>query len=214
MTSTQDFAARAKSTWLLVPGRPLAGIERVLLLAWQILEVNHSDIEGDGGNRLECRLTYMTRSYRDHALTVAAWANRDQRRPPSLLKRAHDSRVYDNSVTADIYGLPDPDGIITSDATRPEHRRHFHIYPEEPRIILSHIAWPVLSPDSELLGTFVVDCNRRGLFREEERSVWQDFCEPFVEVLALEKLRLDGAFLRTPTSLEGPGPRQWGDPPF
>ena len=185
----------------------------MLRSAWETLEREHGHLPGDDG-RLEFRITFMTRSYRDSAITVAAWANRGNRRPRSLQQRDHDSSIYENTVTADIYRMQDPAAVISSDTTLPQHNRHFRIYPEEPRIIQSHMAWPVLSPDSGLLGTFVVDCNRRGFFQQEDRLVWQAYCEPIVEIIALEKLRLDRAFLPTPTGFDGPGPEQWSSPPL
>lgn len=211
--SMDDFASRSAGTWLLVPGQPLQGIERLLRSAWDTLERDFGDERADDDSRLEFRITFMTRSYRDDAITVAAWANRGNRRPRSLQQRDEDTTIYENTVTADIYRMRDPAAVISSDTTAPRHSARFRLYADERRIIRSHMAWPVLSPDSGLLGTFVVDCNRRGFFRQNDRSAWQAFCEPILEIIALEKLRLDRAFLPTSTGLEGPGPERWSTPP-
>lgn len=212
--SLQDFSAREGGQWLFLPGRPVHGIERTLREAWATLDAQYGEPSKSPEFRLEFRLTFMTTSYRDGCITVAAWANQKQQRPPSLQKRAADPRTYDNSVTARIYAMAEPAGVISSDAAARRYKRHFRIYPEEPRIIRSHMAWPVLSPDSELLGTFVVDCNLAGFFRDVERERWQSWCEPFIEVIALEKLRLDRAYAPTESGWEGPNPRSWSDPPF
>jgi GAF domain-containing protein len=153
----------------------------------------------------------MTRSFKDGEITIAAWANKAERRPSSLRRRANNKHVYDTTKTADVYRMDEPLPIIVDDTHRPEHARNYVLDSHQRDHIRSHLVWPVLCPQHELLGTFVVDCTEVGFFRPEDEILWEDFCEAHARPLALEMLRLRSAIVREDA---GGGPSIWNPPPF
>jgi len=157
------------------------------------------------------KVNFMTKSFADGEITIAAWANKAERRPSSLLKRARDIRVYDTTKTAEVYRMDEPLPIIVDNTHRAEHNRNYVLDSHQRDRIRSHLVWPVLSPQHELLGTFVIDCTEVGFFRPEDEVVWEDFCEAHARPLALEMLRLRSAVLQ-PSAADGPA--AWPRPPF
>lgn len=161
--------------------------------------------------RRSFKVNFMTRSFIDGEITIAAWANSAERRPSSLSKRATNPHVYDTTKTAQVYRMDEPLPIMVDDTHRPEHSGNYVLDTHQRGRIRSHLVWPVLSPQHELLGTFVIDCTEVGFFRPEDEILWEDFCEAHARPLALEMLRLRSALL-----LDGPadGPKSWVRPPF
>ncbi len=192
------------------PTTPLEGIRAVVESAHRELERHY----GAQGLR-DFKVNFMTRSYRDGAITIARWANRDDRQPSSLARRRTDPTLYDTTKTAVVYGMAEPQPLIVDDTHRPEHGGNYVLDPHQRDRIRSHLVWPVLSPMHDLLGTFVIDCDEPCFFMREDEDVWRSFCEAHVEPIALEKLRLDSAILR-PRDQESAflGPSSWKAPPF
>jgi hypothetical protein len=157
------------------------------------------------------KVNFMTRSFSDGEVTIAAWANNAERRPSSLQKRARDTRVYETTKTAEVYRMEEPLPIIVDDTYRAEHSRNYVLDSHQRDRIRSHLVWPVLGPQHELLGTFVIDCTEAGFFRPADEILWEDFCEAHTRPLALEMLRLRTAVIqeRLPE-----GPKSWVQPPF
>jgi GAF domain-containing protein len=107
--------------------------------------------------------------------------------------------------------MDEPLPVIVDDTYRPEHAGNYVLDSHQRDRIRSHLVWPVLCPQHELLGTFVVDCTEVGFFRPEDETVWQDFCEAHTGPLALEMLRLRSAILQEDLP---EGPKSWTRPPF
>ena len=156
----------------------------------------------------------MTRSYRDAKITIAAWANPNDRMPNSLAKRRRQPDIYATTKTAAVYGMDEPFELIVDDTHKPEHQHNYVLGPDQRDRIRSHIVWPILSPAHSLLGTFVLDCSEPYFFRPEDRPLWQTFCEAHSEPIALEKLRLDAAVLQIEDEYLVSGPGGWPQPPF
>jgi GAF domain-containing protein len=161
--------------------------------------------------RRRFKVNFMTRSFADGEITIAAWANKAERRPSSLQKRASDTHVYNTTKTAEVYRMEEPLPIIVDDTSRPEHSRNYVLDSHQRDRIRSHLVWPVLCPQHELLGTFVIDCTEAGFFRPEDEILWEDFCEGHARPLALEMLRLKSATVLTDAA---EGPKSWARPPF
>jgi len=52
---------------------------------------------------VEFEVTFMTKSFKDNKITIAAWASRDGRAPKSMAKRAADPDIYAGTETAKLY---------------------------------------------------------------------------------------------------------------
>lgn len=185
---------------------PLQNIRAVIESAHRELERHYAVPP-----RRSFKVNFMTKSFADGEITIAAWANRAERRPSSLRKRANNPHVYQTTKTAEVYRMDEPLPIIVDDTYRPEHSGNYVLDAHQRDRIRSHLVWPVLCPLHELLGTFVIDCTEAGFFRSEDEVIWEDFCEAHARPLALEMLRLRSAILR-----ESPaeGPASWSRPPF
>lgn len=188
------------------PVTPLNNIRAIVESAHRELE-RHYAVPARRG----FKVNFMTRSFKDDEITIAAWANKAERRPSSLNRRAKDPRYYATTKAAEVYRMDEPLPILVDDTHRPEHSRNYVLDSHQRDRIRSHLVWPVLSPRHDLLGTFVIDCTEMGFFRPEDELLWEDFCEAHARPLALEILRLNSAILR---DSEGEGPASWDRSPF
>lgn len=146
------------------------------------------------GTGVDFQVTFMTRSYRDGKITIAAWANRMDRRPLSLEIRRDNPDIYDQTVTAELYRAGRPEAQLVESTTLAgfDYRP---LYPGEKGWIQSTIVYPVLDLSNKLVGTLVVTCNREGFFRQRDYGFWCELLEPFASRIALEKQRLDETVL-------------------
>jgi hypothetical protein len=178
-----------------------------------IVESAHRELERHYGvpTRRGFKVNFMTKSFIDREITIAAWANKAERRPSSLQRRASEPRFYHTTKAAEVYRMEEPQPIIVDDTYRPEHSRNYLLDSHQRDRIRSHLVWPVLGPQHELLGTFVIDCTEVGFFRSEDEVLWEDFCEAHTRPLALEMLRLETAIVQTDTA---EGPTSWARAPF
>lgn len=144
----------------------------------------------DSKNRTDFEVTFMTRSYRDHNITIPACANRDGRAPRSMVLRRERADIYDATVTAAIYREARPSVRIIEDTGEARYD-YQELYPNQTRRIQSSIVFPVFSDANELLGTLVVHCDHRRFFRWEDEKYWCDLLEIFAKRIALIKRRLD-----------------------
>lgn len=168
---------------------PLAAIGDLVEALFQTLETFYSSSAVPGENIL-FEVTFMTRSYRDDHITIAAWANREGRAPLSLQMRECNPKVYDRSVTAQIYEADRPVAIIVEDTGDPA-QAYAQLYQGQLDRIKSTIVYPVLSDMNTVIGTIVAHCDRVGFFRHKDSGYWRELFEVFVSRIAVEKLRLD-----------------------
>ena len=176
----------------LVPHTAEESIRLLVNGVYNTLEAHYSEASIPGES-ISFESTFMTRSLEDGEITVYAWANREGRMPASLRERARNPRIYERSVTADIYRSAVSERPVARliEDTRAPGESYEELYPGQKTRILCSIVYPVMSPSSDLLGTLVVHCNRARFFRHEDFGYWTELLETFAARIALEKLRLD-----------------------
>lgn len=179
-----------------VPHSPMAAIEAELVALFRTLDGAQWPVRTPGA-RIEFQVTFMTRSCRDGRITIAAWANRGNRRPPSLNQQAIDPDLYDQSVTAEVYAARRPSPRLIPSTTRAGNR-YQQLYPDEKDWIRSTIIYPVLSLSTDLVGTLVASCDREDYFRQDDLGFWCELLEPFAMRIVLERQRLDHAVMLAP----------------
>ncbi len=130
----------------------------------------------------------MTKSYRDHQITIAAWANRNGRMPVSLAMRESDPSVYAKTVTGQVYQDARPHARLIEDTAQYDY---VELYDRQRDRIKSSVVYPVLSDGMVLLGTLVMHCDKAGFFRQDEIKFWGELLEVFAKRIALEKMKLD-----------------------
>ncbi|MFZ5824586.1 MAG: GAF domain-containing protein [Bacillota bacterium] len=176
---------------VFVPDDPVHGIQLLVQALYQTMDAHFSKPESIG-DRIEFEVTFMTKSYRDGKITIAAWANRECRKPKSLSMRDSDPDIYRRTVTAEVYSDDRPAVRIIEDTFEPRYN-YRDLYNHQRDRIRSSIVYPVLSAKNELLGTVVVHCDRPRFFKETDRRYWRELLEVFSKRIALEKVRLDYA---------------------
>lgn len=146
------------------------------------------------GERVTIETVFMPRSYLDSAITICAWANTDNRMPRSLVMRRDDKSVYDVTATAALFK--------ESEARRPAPRLiedtqdaadYQQLYERQFQRIRSTVVYPVLSPDSSMLGALVATADEPGYFRSVDQQYWATVFGLYARRLALHMLRIDRA---------------------
>ncbi len=158
---------------------------------YEVLESQYGGRSAEG-DRIDFEVTFMTESYRDGGITLAAWANRAHRAPRSLTHlRPKDRDFYKDTVTAEVYRMPRPRPVMVSDTTiTPSYKE---IYPDQKGNIKSTIVFPVLDDASGLVGTIVCHCDMPNFFRPSEQKFWFGLIDVFSRRMALTKRRMDTA---------------------
>lgn len=204
------IGAGARTPVVLAPADPQTAIERLIQSAYDALTAQYGQAPRLD-ERIDFKVTFMTRSYIDDQITIAAWANRDGRKPTSMQHRATEPQTYARTVTADVYRAQRPEMCIIENTADPQSN-YAELYAGQKQRIKSSVVYPVLSSEYGLLGTMVMHCDRPDFFVEGARKFWRDFCEVFAKRIALEKLLLDEALRATGT--EELGAQHWPEPPF
>ena len=144
-------------------------------------------------------VTFMTKSYKDNKITIPAACNREHTQPSSMLQREQNPRIYDNTVTAEVYkeyeSNQKPQIHIISDTSTPhisngEKEYHF-IYAGQGERIKSSIVLPIISHKNELLGTLVVHCDKPNFFKHKRKKFWKELLDIFSVEIGKEKIYLD-----------------------
>lgn len=173
-------------------------IQHIVQSAYQTFEASFAHPERQD-KRVEFEVTFMTKSYRDGGITIPCWANRDARRPRSLIERENNAHVFENTVTAEVYREAErdhnPHMHIVADTSKDEH--YHEVYPEQKKRIKSTIVYPVLSDRYELLGTLVVHCDEAEFFKITDQKYWSEVLEVFAKNIALAKARMDRLYALT-----------------
>ena len=160
-------------------------------------------------------VTFMTLSYNDRGLTIAAWANRENQKPISMLNRDNNIDCYKDTVAARLYreyqekkqpqmvivsdtkeviktkGTEVPEGTNGTEVPEEAEATYKELYPGQLDKSKSSIIVPVFSRKYELLGVLVVYCNKTGFFREDDRQFWKRMTELFTDEIGTYKLILD-----------------------
>jgi hypothetical protein len=167
----------------------LMPIQELVSAAYDTFEANFGFDEGSN-ERIEFEVTFMTKSYADGEITIPAAANRDKRSPRSMVLRAENPTIYNDTETASVYRAARPAPIVVED-TRGTGTNYAELYAGQKDRIRSSIIYPVLSDRNELLGTLVVHCDVAGFFNQRRQKYWFELLEIFSKRVALEKMKLD-----------------------
>lgn len=178
---------RAKT---LVPAAPAEDIRRITRAVYEFVSRYRST--GLPGEEVVLEAVFMTQSYADGLITIAAWANTDDRKPRSLTMREDNPEIYDATVTADVYReaeqrRPEP-RIIEDTASDSDYQQ---LYDRQYQRIRSTVVHPVLSGAGDLLGTLVATADHAGFFRHADARYWESLFTIYARRLALQKVRLD-----------------------
>ncbi len=175
--------------WQQQCGITISELQHIVDAAYSAFEAAYGTAV-DVNDRIDFEVTFMTMSYIDGHITIPASANRDGRHPRSMVLRHDNPNIYDNTVTAEVYGEVRPKPHIISD-THDRQSGYAELYAGQANRIRSSIVFPVLSDTNELLGTLVVHCNNSGFFAEIDARYWTDLLEIFAKRIAVVKKRLD-----------------------
>ncbi len=117
--------------------------QEIVQRAYETFEAGYGKAS-EAAERVDFEVTFMTKSYRDGRITIPAYANRDGRAPRSMVLRAEQPDIYDNTVTARIYReqRPSPHIVEDTDAKAADYQE---LYPQQKKRIRSSIVYPVLS---------------------------------------------------------------------
>lgn len=146
---------------------------------------------------IKFEVTYMTLSYIDSKITIPCSCNKEKRTPTSMLMRAKNPDIYQDTVTAEIYKEYNDHckpsfKIIESTVQEESSTQKYHfVYDNQQDRIKSSVVLPILSHKNELLGTLVVHCNSSYFFKEEQRLFWYEILQLFASEIGKNKLLLD-----------------------
>ncbi len=157
--------------------------------AWEVVNSHHNG-SSTSTERINFELTLITQSLRDSELTIAAWCNRDNRRPKSLLLRDQNNvRIYERTEAAKMISNRVMDTLVIEDTSAPE-ANYEALYDDQKVRIRSAVLHPILSPKSEHLAILVLHCERTDFFRNEDRRYWHELFTVFAPSIALEIERI------------------------
>jgi GAF domain-containing protein len=165
-------------------------IEKLMRSLYVTLEAHYAD-QGFLDELIRFETTFMTESYRDNEITIAAWANKDGREPVSLQSRRTKADLYKDTETARAYHATSEEERFRIIEDTTNDRRFHKVYGGQTDRIKSIIVYPVRNDKNEILGTLVAHCDERSFFKEAERTYWRELLEIFAKRIALEKKRLD-----------------------
>lgn len=144
-------------------------------------------------------VTFMTKSYIDGEITIPAAYNRDHTQPLSMIRRKENIKIYDNTITAQVYqeysnGEKPKVHIIPDTHDEKVKRNHIpynFIYNGQGERIKSSIVLPIISHRNELLGTLVVHCDKKNFFKIKKEKLWKEILEIFAVEIGKEKIYID-----------------------
>jgi GAF domain-containing protein len=164
-------------------------LTRIVKGVYELFEGGFGTGDPEGGISFET--TFMTKSYRDHNITIPAYANRDGRAPHSLTMRDSNIGIYENTVSASVYKDQCPVVKIVEDTEATP--TYSALYDGQKKRIQSTIVYPVRDAQNRLLGTLVVHCDKKRFFRTCDERDWARVLEIFSKRLAHEKSKMDRA---------------------
>ena len=141
-------------------------------------------------NKIKFEATFMTRSYKDGKITIPFSANKEQRRPSSMLLREEKPDIYENTETAKVYKMKHPVMVLIEN-TSSEGEKYNELYQDQKQRIKSSVILPVLSHKNEILGTLVVHCDKEGFFEMNRYQFWNELLDMFAVELGYNKIFLD-----------------------
>lgn len=134
-------------------------------------------------------VTFMTKSYKDHEITIPYSANKENRTPISMLLRETNPQIFAATETSKVYNMDRPKMILVEDTQA--NQDYTATYDGQKVRIRSTVILPVLSHHNELLGTLVVHCDQANFFKESRYDFWRELLEMFSVEIGYYKLMLD-----------------------
>jgi GAF domain-containing protein len=164
-------------------------LQQLVEAIWDVINSHHNS-SADELERINFEVTLITPSRRDSHLTIAAWKNRDMRRPRSLAKREMNPSLYEDSEAAKIIKAGSVSTEIIEDTSRPEVN-YAQYYRDQRLRIRSCVLHPIISPAHKHLGVLVLHCDRPGFFKKEDQRYWSEFFAIFSSTVGLELERIE-----------------------
>ena len=96
--------------------------------------------------RIDFEVTFITKSYKDHELTIASWANKDGRAPKSLAARELNPLLY-RQYRGGQADINDPNYSVRIIARTSAKEYKGNLYPGQKTRIKSSIIYPVFRDD-------------------------------------------------------------------
>lgn len=160
-------------------------IERIVEKIWGVVNAIHN-VSEDETARLNFEVTVFARSIKDDLLTIPAWRNREQRKPPSLLSReAGDERIYDATEAARMIREREVETRVIPD-TAARDVNYNSLYDGQKKRIRSSVLHPVVSPAGAILAVIVLHCEKENFFSLEDQRYWHELFSMFSPLVALE----------------------------
>lgn len=193
--ATHEYVASERGEPLMpmlwVPHDAEATIRAEIYALYRMLEAAEGPAQP--GDRVSFEVTFMTQSPEDGKLTIAAWANRQNRQPVSLTIRSNDPDIYEQSASADMYrqARERKPGQRLVESTLKAGDDYRALYKGQKSSIRSTIIHPIFNLEADLVGTLVLHCDQEGYFRDADYAFWRELLEPVANRIALERERLD-----------------------
>lgn len=168
-------------------------LDDIIEAIWEVVDTYHN-ISAVETERVNFNVTLIVRSHRPQLqgnLTVAAWRNRDFRRPPSLVKQdTGEISIYVGTEADKIIRARTAETKVIEDTAKPEVN-YKQLYDDQKVRIRNTVLHPILSPANNHLGVLVLHCEKPGLLKERDRRYWSEFFAVFAPAAALEIERIE-----------------------
>ena len=157
---------------------------------WSVVDSFHN-VSALSTERVNFEVSLITKSHQHEHLTVAAWKNRDNRRPNSLAMQNNGQLdIYNDSEADKLLKTSMPVTKVIPDTSVPE-ANYKQMYPDQKSRVKSTVLHPIISPANKRLGVLVLHCERPNFFKQEDRRYWEEFFWIFAPAVALELERID-----------------------
>lgn len=163
-------------------------IKNLVNALWDVVNAHHNT-SVEATERINFEITLIVPSLSDNALTVAAWCNRDNRRPKSLLVQAENRDIFQETEAAKMIRNRTVDSVILED-TSSTQLNYVPLYEGQKARIRSSVLHPILTPKSEHMGVLVLHCEIVQFFKQADQRYWHELFSVFAPSLALELERI------------------------
>lgn len=171
-------------------------IEEIIKKCYEFFQNTYGKEKGLS-NEIEFEVNFMTKSYLDDEITISVSCNKKHLHPKSIAIRYRyeennfdNQRVYEKTETAKIYENNSTCMTLISN-TSDGKSGYVFLHENQENRIKSTIISPVLSNNSLVIGTIVVNSDQKNFFKEIDRKFWDDLISVFSVEIAKEKVILD-----------------------
>ncbi len=165
-------------------------LDELVKTIWEVVDAHHN-VSTNETERVNFEVTLFTPSRVDSNLTIAAWRNKDMRRPKSLRKKENgEPDIYKKTEAAKLINLGASATKVISDTAKPQ-ANYEQLYDDQKARIQSSVLHPIVSPASKPLGVLVLHCEVAKFFKEADQRYWSELFSVFAPAVALELERID-----------------------